>query len=406
VKTPKIANPLFLKLDLTSSLPDIFTTFRRMPYPVLLESALICPRLGRFSYLTADPFLVLRSKGRHVEIDSRGVIEHLESDPFLVLQALLKRFGLSPVPGLPPFQGGVIGYLAYELAHHLEKLPRHVTDDLDLPEMNIGFYDWLIAQDHTTNSTWTIATGLPEGTKEKAEERLHWISRRLGKLRSLHPFDPPPKPAGLTSNFSQGDYTDAVRAVKQYIVQGDVYQVNISQRFEASIAGEPWDCYLRLREVNPAPFAAYLHFPEVAVLSASPEEFLHLENGIVHSRPMKGTRPRGRWPEEDRQNAICLAESKKDRAENVMIVDLLRNDMGRISEFDSVRVKNLFNVERYPTVWQMTSTVVSHTNASIPEIIGALFPCGSVTGAPKPHTMEIIRDMEPYPSFRLLWHIS
>ncbi len=385
------------KLDTTSGMQDIFATLLGMPYPAFLDSALLYPRLGRYSYITADPFLVLRSKGRQVEIESEGVVQHLESNPFLVLQDLLKRYGLSPMPGLPPFQGGAIGYLSYELGHHLERLPYHAVDDLDLPEMNIGFYDWLIAHDSTTNSTWAIATGLPEGTKEKAEERLDFIQRRLEVVRPLHPVGALPKPLGLVSSFSHDDYIVAVKAVKEYIVQGEIYQANISQRFEASIACEPWELYLSLREVNPAPFAAYLQYPQVTVLSASLEEFLHLDNGSIHSRPMKGTRPRGKTPAEDQRLAAELSASEKDRAENVMIVDLIRNDLGRVCIPGSIEVPELFTIEKYPTVFQMVSTVRGRIRPDLDavDVLKACFPGGSVTGAPKIRAIEVIDEMEP-----------
>lgn len=196
---------------------------------------------------------------------------------------------------------------------------------------------------------------------------------------------------------SAREYQENVRRIRTLIADGDTYQVNYTFPLRASFQGETLNWFQQLRSAQQADYCAFVRTPRFHILSASPELFFRLEGNTLKTRPMKGTRPRGRWPEEDKQNAASLAESEKDRAENVMIVDLLRNDMGRISDFDSVRVQSLFDVERYPTVWQMTSTVVSHTSASASEIIGALFPCGSVTGAPKIRTMEIIKELEPYP---------
>ncbi len=393
-----VVTPTYLKLDPTSSLLGIFDTFRRMPYPAFLDSALAAPRLGQFSYLTADPFMVLRSKGRRVQIESMGTIRHLNSDPFQVLQDLLKRFRLAPVPGLPPFQGGAIGYLAYELAHHLEKLPRHAVDDLGLPEMNVAFYDWVIARDHGANATWAIATGYPEGDRSQARERLAQVEECVRRARHSPRFSGPfQSPAGLASNFSYDGYVEAVGAVKDYIASGDIYQANISQRFEATLSCEPWELYLRLRQVNPAPFAAFLSYPEVTVLSASPEQYLNMRNGTVYTRPMKGTRPRGKTSDEDRRLAAELLASEKDRAENVMIVDLLRNDLGRVCVPGSIEVPELFTIEKYPTVFQMVSSICGRTRPGVDavDLLRACFPGGSVTGAPKIRAVEIIDELEP-----------
>ena len=377
---------------------DIFARFRGLGHPVFLDSSLAGPRFGRFSYVTADPFLVLRSKGRDVQIESRGEIHSQESDPFDVLQDLLKGFILAPVQGLPPFQGGPAGYLAYELAHHLETLPRNAADDLGLPEMNIALYDWVIAHDSATDSTWAIATGLPEGTERDARKRLRWIEECLDQEPApSRRAVPPPGAGAMRSNFSRREYVHAVGVVKDYIVKGDIYQANISQRFEASIRGEPWDLYLRLRQASAAPFSAYIDFPEVTVLSASPEEFLHLENGAVLTRPMKGTRPRGLTPDEDRRIAAELLASEKDRAENIMIVDLMRSDLGKVCAPGSIEVPELFAIEEYPTVFQMVSSVSGKLRPGVDavELLKACYPGGSVTGAPKIRAMEIIDELEP-----------
>ena len=395
---PKVVTPQTLKLDPCPSLLDIFAILQEMPYPVLLDSALNIIRRGRFSYLTADPFMVLRSKGRQVEVESGGAIHRFTCDPFSVLQHVLKSFRLLPAPGLPPFQGGAIGYLSYEMAHHLEVLPNHAADDLGLPEMNIGLYDWVIAHDHASKSTWAVATGLPQGTSKAAQERMEWIECHLRQTPpSSRPACPFPSSAGLTSNFSHEGYVEAVEAVKDYIVQGDIYQANISQRFESRIECNPWDLYLRLRQVNAAPFSAYLRYPELTVLSASPEEYLHMENGAVHTWPMKGTRPRCSTLEEDRRMAAELKASEKDRAENVMIVDLLRNDLGKVCVAGSIQVPELFTIEEYPNVFQMVSHVRGRTGPGVDavDLLRACFPGGSVTGAPKIRAMEIIDELEP-----------
>ena len=395
----KIAiTPLLEALEYEASMTDILASFIYTPYPVLLESALTTPGLGRYSYLTSDPFLVLRSKSNRVEIDRRGDIVRLEDNPFSILKELLACYQTTSIPGLPPFQGGAIGYLAYELGHQLEVLPQRAIDDLRLPEMIIGFYDWVIARDHSLNETWMISTGLPEYDEHKARTRLDWVRTRLGsKDRPDRQMTAINAPCNLVSNFSREDYLDAVKTVKQYIYQGDIYQANISQRFEVSIEWDAWDLYRRLRDVNPAPFAAYLQYDDMCVLSSSPEQFLHLEHDVVHTRPMKGTRPRGNSKEEDQRLAEELHTSEKDRAENIMIVDLLRNDLGKVCVPGSIEVPELFTIEKYPRVFQMVSKISGRLRPGMDavDLLTACFPGGSVTGAPKIRAMEIIDELEP-----------
>jgi para-aminobenzoate synthetase component 1 len=291
-----------------------------------------------------------------------------------------------------------MGYFSYELAHHLEILPYQAIDDLRLPEMTIGFYDWAISRDHVTGDTWAMATGLPEGSGTAASRRLDWVRERVHQAPPYASSTGPESWAnGLESNFSRDAYLRVVETVKKYIAEGDIYQANISQRFAAPISCEPWDLYLRLREVSPAPFAAYLGYPEVTVLSASPEEFLRLSKGTVQTRPMKGTCPRGSDPVEDRRMAAELLASEKERAENIMIVDLMRNDLGKVCIPGSIEVPELFAVEKYPTVYQMVSTVKGKplTGVDAVDILAACFPGGSVTGAPKIRAIEIIDELEP-----------
>ena len=386
------------RLDPSSSMLDKFAQFRELAYPAFLDSSLVTPGMGRYSYLTADPFLIVRSKGGHVQIETMGEVSHLESNPFAVLQELLNRYRLVQVPGLPPFQGGAIGYFSYELAHHIETLPYGAVDDLGLPEINVAFYDWAIAMDSASGATWAIATGLPEGGRDQARQRLRWIEERLRHVRTASDYSGLSfKTENIISNYSRDEFLEAVESVKEYIVRGDVYQVNISQRFEASVPCRPWELYLRLRQVNPAPLSAYLHYPEVTVLSASPEEFLNLENGKVRTRPMKGTRPRGDTTQGDQDLARELRASEKDRAENVMIVDLMRSDLGKVCVPGSIQVPELFTIEKYPTVFQMVSTICGQLRPDVGTValLQACFPGGSVTGAPKIRAMQIIDELEP-----------
>jgi para-aminobenzoate synthetase component 1 len=313
-----------------------------------------------------------------------------------------------PAPGLPPFQGGVAGYIGYDYGAVLERVPPTRYDDLALPDVMLGVYDWVIAWDHQAGAAWLISRGEPE--------RRRMVLERLssGEPRAARPVTAAeawPRGAGapayvsdaaadigLRSTFTHRGYLDAVGKVREYIVAGDIFQANLSQRFQARLREPPFELYRRLRRRNPAPFAAYLAFGEVTVLSASPERFLRLDpDGQVETRPIKGTRPRGLGPMHDAALGRALAESVKDRAENVMIVDLLRNDLSRVCRPGSVRVPELFALEQHPTVHHLVSTVLGELEpgADAVDLVRAAFPGGSITGAPKVRAMEIIAELEP-----------
>lgn len=373
-------------IGLTSGLLDV-------DYPVLLDSALVRLGLGRYSYVTADPLVVLRSKGRRVEVVEHGAVTRTEEIPFLVLQRLLSRFSTNHREDGPPFQGGAIGYFGYEMGGLLERLPGTTVDDLALPDMSIAFYDWVVAFDHADNRAWLVTTEFSrEGRAQWARERI-----RKGHFGSVPTNGLPTIARNLRSNFTREQYLDAVKRVKRYITAGDIYQANISQRFEATVDANPWKLYHALRRTAPAPFGAYLGFPEFSVLSASPEQFLRVERDFVETRPMKGTRPRGVTPEDDIRLGRELAASEKDRAENIMIVDLLRNDLGRVCRPGTIRVPELFTVEKYPNVHQLVSSVTGRLRPEhdAVDLLEACFPGGSVTGAPKIRAMEIIDEIEP-----------
>ena len=376
----------------------LMPAFLGMPFPVMLDGAMPGAAGSRFSYLSADPFLVVRSRGSRVSLLRHGVLEETEGDPWAVMKALLHDYRVESRPGLPPFQGGVIGYWSYDLGRHLERLPSLSEDDLCLPELYLGFYDWVLAHDGDTGQSYLISTGLPDGSERRAEEREAEIMDMLASAPVEEPAAAPAsRAAELRSNFSRESYMAAVGRVKAYLAAGDAYQVNLSQRFQSPYEGDTWSLYLRLREANPAPFAAYLGFPEVQVLSASPEEFLRLDGGRVRVRPIKGTRPVGASDGETAALAEELLASEKERAENVMIVDLIRNDIGRVCRIGSVEVPSLFAVEQHPTVLHLVSTVTGELRegADAIDLLRACFPGGSVTGAPKVRAMEIIEELEP-----------
>jgi para-aminobenzoate synthetase component 1 len=395
-----------------------------LPYRLLLDSAIADSRLGRYSFLTADPVAVVRSKGGEVEcLDLVTRTRRTErGDALAVLRALVEPHSTPAVAGLPPFQGGVAGYVAYDWGLTLERLPAPRYDDLALPDTVMAVYDWVLAWDHASGRAWLISTGMPETTTSagtsRAAMRAAAVKDRIRhapsrSAASLPPAPLPPAPFApsyrvpsswwpdsfeLRSSFTRDAYLAAVERVRDYIFAGDIFQANLSQRFEAPFHQPAWDFYRCLRERNAAPFAAYLDFPEAQIVSASPERFLRVDAaGHVETRPIKGTRPRGVGPEHDAALGQALAESAKDRAENLMIVDLMRNDLSRVCVPGTVRVSELFSLEHYATVHHLVSTVVGELGpgADAIDLLRASFPGGSITGAPKLRAMEVIAELEP-----------
>jgi para-aminobenzoate synthetase component 1 len=342
-------------------------------------------------------------------------------DPFRFLAECLGHYSAETVPGLPPFQGGAAGLFGYDLCHHLERLPRPRYDDFALPDLSIGFYDWVVAFDHWQRRAWLISTGFPftehRQRRRHAALRLKLARRRLQatpqtamprdwQLPALREHLCPQYPvaglSGLTSDFDQPGYLAAVRRAIDYIHAGDCFQVNLAQRLLAPETLGVLQLYGRLRECNPAPFAGLLidrtlRDTAVAIVSASPERFVQVQNGEVEARPIKGTRPRGMTAVEDEAQRRELLASAKDRAENVMIVDLLRNDLGRVCAYGSIEVPAVCQVESHPFVHHLVSEVRGRLRPGLGpvDLLRAAFPGGSVTGAPKIRAMEIIAELEP-----------
>lgn len=417
--------PLVEPLGRTADPAEVCARFLDLPYLLFLDSAATQHPDAHYSFLAADPSRVVRSKGPRTETLTAPGLDWtvVEGDALSVARALLPADPTEPIPGLPPFQGGIAGYIGYDWSSVLERLPRPRYDDLAIPDVVLGLYDWIIAWDNRIGTAWLISTGLPEtgdAQERRARERMELVRERLGGRRrsgtaeqrdsraaprgSMAPSYPVvgiegAERIGLRSTFTHRGYLDAVARVREYIVAGDIFQANLSQRFHCRSDEARFHLYRRLRQQNPAPFAAYLGFGEMAVLSASPERFLRLDEDRRHieTRPIKGTRPRGLGPMHDAALGRALAESEKDRAENVMIVDLLRNDLSRVCRPGTVRVPELFALEHHPTVHHLVSTVVGEieSGSGAFELIRAAFPGGSITGAPKVRAMEIIAELEP-----------
>jgi para-aminobenzoate synthetase component I len=396
--------PLIAEIETRLSAVECFEVFRKEPFPFFLDSGMDPSKLGRYSFMGASPFRLLKSQGDSVTLKRDNGELDLKGNPFDILGEHLGKYSLKAGDVKIPFTGGAVGYFSYDLCHFIERLPSKAVDDLQLPECCFGFYDLVLAFDHQENKAWIISTGFPEleekSRLKRAQERIEEIKNKLNALSRkpvLRENTPAKIEIKLKGNFTHEDYVRAVEKARQYIIDGDIFEVNISQRFEAETTLSPYELYLRLRKINPAPFAAYLDFGEVAVVSSSPERFLRLDGDRVETRPIKGTLRRGKTPEEDQANATELLSSLKDRAENMMIVDLERNDLGRVCQYGTVKVTELAILESYPTVFHLTSTVVGQLRPEVSRtnLLKATFPGGSITGAPKVRAMEIIDELEP-----------
>jgi para-aminobenzoate synthetase component 1 len=395
--------PLIEEIHMAPEAGWCFGALAAEPFSFFLDSGMDPQKLGRYSFMGSDPFLVMKSRGDEITLIKDGAEEKKRGNPFDKLGELLETYKLDSGECPVPFTGGAVGYFSYDLCHFIERLPKTVVDDLNLPECYLGFYDAIVARDHLTNRTYLIATGFPEAEEGKRRRRAE---ERLNELRNKVLLAPPPDPIAepsikkgieLKANFSHEGYLAAVARAREYICAGDIFQVNLSQRFETDLPLPPYELYRRLRKINPAPFANYFNFDETVIAGASPERFMKVTGDRVETRPIKGTKPRGKTPEEDRKLAESLLKSVKDRAENIMIVDLERNDIGRVCRYGTIKVTELAMLETYPTVFHLTSTVVGQLREGKGRIdlLKASFPGGSITGAPKVRAMEIIDELEP-----------
>ncbi len=371
---------------------DVAESFRDLPGLVLLESARP-GRNARWTYLTADPVAVL-------ETPAAG------PDPFAVARRLVARLDRTIVvpADAPPFLGGLVGFLGYDLGATLEHLPAIAPADQDLPPLRLALHDWVVAWDRRTGHAWLAGRAL-DGDGRRLARRLDDVHARLVAQARPRPEPAVPGPIAFRSGLDRRAYEAGVERIRRHIADGDIYQANLTRRLEAPFEGDPWDLYRRLRTGDPSLFSAYLDLgpgqltghPR-ALLSASPEPFLSVDaEGHVTADPIKGTRPRGRDAATDRALARELLSSDKDRAENVMIVDVLRNDLGRVCRPGSVRVPRLCRLERTAAVQHLVSTVtgVLAEGRDAFDLLAASFPGGSITGAPKIRAMEILEGLEP-----------
>lgn len=392
--------PLCEKISGWLEPPEVFEQIKGLPYPFLLDTAMLVDGLGYHSFLGFDPFLIMASKGRHVILNEKNKITRLDGSPLAVLKTLLNKYAM-PAPGDAfPFHGGAVGYFSYDLGRQYKNIPQWAADDLQTPDLFLGFYDTIMAMDMKAREMFVISTGLPlrgRAGYQRAGQRIKlWMEHLARSSLSRDLPGPGHEPVRLSSNFTPHQYQAAVGKVIQKIEAGDIRVVNLTQRFCTPKPRDPWCIYRQLREINPAPFAAFLSCGDLEVICASPERFLKVADNIVETRPIKGTRPRGRTPQEDQLLRRELWESEKDRAELKMVVDMECRYLDQVCQPGSIKVPELYRVESYATVYQLVSTVQGHLRPGlgISELLAATFPGGSITGAPKTRAMEIIEEME------------
>lgn len=370
----------------------LYAAVRDLAWPVWLDSGFPRSGSGRFELIAADPYATLTASANTCQLRQADGLSLVEADPLQVLRSLLGE-RVPPVDELP-FCGGAIGFLGYDLARAWAMLPRR-PGLADWPDLALGLYDWAVVVDHALQRTTLVCQG------RDARSASIWpdLCERLAAAgrAALDPPRPPRRAELLEPGMALQAYADAFARIQHYILEGDCYQVNLAQRFRARLSQDAWPLYQYLRGANPAPYGALLEYPFGQVLSFSPEQFLALDEGLVQTRPIKGTRPRGETAQQDLALRAELLGSAKDRAENLMIVDLLRNDLGRVCVPGSIEVPGLFELESFATVHHLVSTVRGRLAEACDaiDLIRACFPGGSITGAPKLRAMQIIDELEP-----------
>ena len=384
----------------------LFERIAHQPWAILLDSGQMLDansgrpgsQYGHYDILVAEPFMTLVTMGENTEITQQNQVSISAENPFELLKKILSQFS-APQTGFP-FAGGALGYFSYDLGRRLEKLSSIAEDDVQLPEMMIGVYDWAIVVDHREKTCHLVSDGFCESTK------VNWVGL-CARFESSYQADINKNPFVVTSsvqsNLPEPAYKRAFAKIKAYIAAGDCYQVNLAQRFSVKVQGDSWQMYKQLRQASPAPFMAYMQMPSAngghfQVLSNSPERFIQVSGKHVETRPIKGTRPRSSNAAQDLAYSNELLTSTKDKAENVMIVDLLRNDLSKSCEIGSVKVNKLFQLQSFANVHHLVSIVVGKLKAdkTAVDVLRDSFPGGSITGAPKLRAMQIIEELEPH----------
>lgn len=398
--------------------PDVVYSRLRGPNSLLLESVRGPENIARYSFIGIDPYLVLTVKDGLVEAELGGRKGLSYRNPLDRLRELVTCYRQNPVEDLPPFQGGAAGMLSYDFAHYLERLPRNSADDLRLPDAHFFMLDRVVAFDHVRKKSWIIVcpgarekglgyaedSVLRDGAVRRAEDVARGIHERIAgealppSGRITRPRDVEAPPAVINDDTGKERYVGMVKKAKEYIAAGDIFQANLSLRVSADIRDkDPWELYCVLREINPSPFSCYADFGRYQIVSSSPERLVRVNGRIVDTRPIAGTRPRGRDRGEDERMRAELLLNEKERAEHIMLIDLERNDLGRVADYGTVTVDELMITEEYSHVIHIVSNVrgVLAEGRDCFDVIKATFPGGTITGVPKVRCMEIIDELEP-----------
>ncbi len=397
---PKInREPILREINFSGSIENVYSHFSNFPNTAFLNSSLKSDK-ARYSFIGVSPFMILTAKNDQIQLKLAERNVSIKMNPFEYLESILKTYKILS-PRHLPFAGGGIGYFSYDLKDHLEELPAAAVDDLNLPDMYFAFYRAILIHDSLSPGKLLISALEIDSPRESSEDLIKDIilAVRSAETKSIlkEKRTPRARELSLESNFSKKDYIRSIQTIIEHIRAGNIYQACLSQRFKTSLPSPAYELYQKLNKINPAPFSAYLNFEDCKIISSSPELFLHIENNIIETRPMKGTRPRGNTAKEDAFLKNELTKSAKDTAELLMIVDLERNDLGKISIPGSVSVTELKRIETYPTVFQTISVIKSKLSANV-NPIGALksaFPGGSISGCPKIRAMKIIEELEP-----------
>jgi para-aminobenzoate synthetase component 1 len=401
-------NSKIIALTLAGTPQDVFLRLKKNQHATLLESAQTGSDANHWSYIACAPLATLKSlaDGTALYRTDAPFSSPLRTwgNPFDALRDVLALFTiekdaakLAQKPAELGFTAGLIGYLGYDLVRSIERLPTVAVDDTHLPDMHLHLCDHVLAYEHT-QGCWHFCTTLL-AQSDLAVRALVWeetLTQAQAQQKVREPL-PSFKAGKVLHKTADKNYLHQVQTILDFVHAGDILQANLSHRLEASFEGDPFALYQALTQANPAPYAAYLQGNGFAIASVSPEQFLNVRGRQVTARPIKGTRLRGADPQQDKAKQDELRASEKDRAENVMIVDLMRNDLGRVAKIGSVKVASLFDIEAHPSVWQMISTITAElrADADLVDVLRACWPPGSMTGAPKVHAMEIIENLEP-----------
>ena len=407
IKLAKKANVIPVYKEILADTLTPVSAFQKIGkgYSYLLESVEGQEKIARFSFIGVEPSLILKSKGNSIEINKKGRIEkYFADEPLKEIEKILNNFKAAEIKGLPRFSGGLVGYMGYDMVRFIENIPDKNPDDLRVPDSVFMMADSLVIFDHSTHKVKIVVNAYlangegpaPEKAYGQAVRKIEDIIKKLNAPEKKKDKKTKIKKHKVESNFTKKEFEAIVKKAKEYIKAGDIIQVVPSQRFHTKLNCEPFDVYRSLRSLNPSPYMYYLNFNELQIVGSSPELLVRCENGIVETRPIAGTRPRGRSETEDKKLEKELLADVKERAEHVMLVDLGRNDIGRVCRPGSVRVTDFMFIERYSHVMHIVSNcrgVLSEDKNAF-DVLRACFPAGTVSGAPKVRAMEIIDELE------------